>query len=619
VAIDIGTSPALVSNGGSFTSLSTASFTRPAAGSLLVVKVMALSSTVPTVSGGSLTWTRRIKEAGSYVEIWTAEVTGSGSMTVTLGNLSDGTGFGICAGMKVSAVTGHAVTGYIGQTGSGVSTSNTLNAAGYTSSANNSRGFFAALESNGLGVPTSTDTGFGWTASTPFFSTSGIAVLKAANTPTSGTPVSFNADAPGATAADWSWAALEIKPGGVGAEIVVDTIAVASTMPAPTVQVSASPTPGSIAVATSMPTPAVSAGVHAHPSTIAVAVAMPAPSVTTEDAELVELDTITVSVALPAPAVSIAAAPTMATIAVAATMYAPTIQVSANVTLATIAAAVEMPAPSTTVPVLPGDQISRAGQIEWNGFLLGSGTPYSWQELQGWVDSAPWISGNVERPDSSGSYPGRPYLAERAISWSTLIKAARDSIGQTVHDLVMATGPAQSEDEGWLVIWDWDDLQPWLVRAHLSQRQPGPINVQARLGLMRGALQWIASDPRRYDPVRSSLTIPKDTPTSILNNGNDSTPGELRFPGPCTAPQVENVNTDRVIAFSTTVADGETLVVDVAQGTAAIGDTNHLNDLVEGSSSVQDFVFNPGANELLYTTDSGGTAGMETFWRHAVS
>ncbi|MEV4837797.1 hypothetical protein AB0K05_24965 [Nonomuraea sp. NPDC049486] len=406
---------------------------------------------------------------------------------------------------------------------------------------------------------------------------------------------------------------------GEDAEATPGTVAAVAAVPDPVVGIGAEPIPATVAATAALPGPDVSAGSTATPATVAVEAAVPAPSVTTQDVELVVPATIEAAAGVPDPAVAASADATLNTIEAVAALYGPDVSSSASVTLATVAVVADVPAPSVTVPVLPGDQISRAGQIEWNGFLLGSLTPYSWQELQGWTDSAPFISGNVDRPDSSGSYPGQPYTAERTINWGMLIKAPRATMGQVVHDLVMATGPAQSEDEGWLVIWDFDDLQPRLVRAHLADRLPGPINQQARLGLMRGALQWIASDPRRYDPVRSSLTIAKDVETSILNNGNDSTPGELRFPGPATGIQVENLTTDRVIAFSTTVADGETLIVDVKEGTVAIGDTNKLNDLVEGSSSVQDFVFDPGPNTLFYTADTGGTAGMETFWRHAVS
>ena len=617
MAIDIsGSSPAL-GTGNSGDSVTSDSFTRPAA-ALLVAMVMGLSDDPFTVSGGSLTWTRRVQRADSVarVEIWTAPVTGSGSMTVT----AAGTGGYDVVALKVDAVTGQHASP-IGNTGNNASTSNTLSVTGYTSSAAGSRGFFAACESNGLGSPTvqGGDTGFPWTDT--FGLLSGIAIRKASNTVSSGTAVTFGADAPGSGAADWIWCALEIKPAitSVDASVTAETVAVATTMPDPAVSASASTILAAVAAAAALPAPDVSASSQAHPDTIAVAADVPVPSVTTENAEIVELATVETSADIPDPAIAVSSNATLAAVDAVVQMYAPAIQADAHITLSTVAVLAGVHVPTVTVPVLPGDQITRAGQIEWDGTLLGSGTPYSWQDLQGWIDSAPFISGNVDRPDSSGSYPGQPYTAERVINWATLLKAPRDTIGQIVHDLVMATGPAQSADEGWLVVWDFDDVQPWLVRAHLSDRKPGPIDRNARLGLMRGGLQWTASDPRRYDPVRSSLTIAKDTPTSILNNGNDATPGELRFVGPCTAPQVENLTNDLVIAFDTVIGSDQTLVINVKEGLASIGDTDHVDDLIEGSTSIQDFVFAPGANELLFTCDSGGSAGMETFWRHAVS
>ncbi|WP_214327837.1 phage tail family protein [Nonomuraea sediminis] len=615
IAIDAG-SPAIATSGGTtVSSVTTGSFTRPAGG-LLVAMVMAYSDTEPAVSGGGLTWTKRV-ELGQ-VEIWTAPVTGSGSMTVTVDNLTGS--FGRAVSVKVDAVTGQHASSPIGASGSGSSTNNTLNVTGYTSTVDNSRGFMAALEGAGLGVPTSSDTGFGWSTSTGVTTVSGIAVRKSANTPTAGTAVTFNADAPGTSAADWDWVALEIKPASLDAPITTTTVAEVTAVPTPTVQVSASPTPATVTESTAVPAPSVSAGSTAHPTTVPVTTGVPDPSVTTQTTTVVTPGTVTETTSMPAPQLVATSHAALSSIDAIVQMYAPTLTADAHAGLTTISVLADVIAPSVTVPVLPGDAIFQPGQIEWNGFLLGNGTPYSWQELQGWIDSAPFVSGNVDRPDSSGSYPGQPYYAERVINWSTLMQARPEMVGQIVHDLVMATGPHQTEDEGWLVVWDFGDTQPWLVRAFLGDRKPGSIDRTAvHLGFLRGGLQWIASDPRRYNPVRSSLTIAKNSPTEILNNGNDATPGEIRIAGPCTGPQIDNVTLDLVIAFSTPLATGQTLVIDVKEGTASIGDTDHVNDLIEGSTSIRDFVFGPGANQLEFTCASGGTAGMDVFWRHAVS
>jgi hypothetical protein len=209
IAIDSG-SPALASNGG-VSSVSTASFTRPAGG-LLVAMVFAISNATYTVAGGSLTWTQR---ASGGADIWTAPVTGSGSMTVTVGNLVSGGFVGQGAAIKVVGLTGQSALDPIGATGAGESTTNNLNALGYTSTVAGSRGFFAGWESAISGAPTSTDTGFPWSFSvtSPFPATyRGLFSYKAANAPAQDADVTFNADASGTGTADWDWVALEIVP-----------------------------------------------------------------------------------------------------------------------------------------------------------------------------------------------------------------------------------------------------------------------------------------------------------------------------------------------------------------------------------------------------------------------
>jgi hypothetical protein len=209
IAIDSG-SPALAS-GGDVASVSTASFTRPAGG-LLVAMVYAISNSTYTVAGGSLTWTRQVTNSA---DIWTAPVTGSGSMTVTVGNLVTGGFTGRGAAIKVVGLTGQSLADPIGSSGTGASATNNLNALGYTSTVAGSRGFFAGLESNTGGAPTTTDTGFPWSFSltTPFPSTiRGLFSYKAANTSAQDADVTFNADASGTGTADWDWTALEIVP-----------------------------------------------------------------------------------------------------------------------------------------------------------------------------------------------------------------------------------------------------------------------------------------------------------------------------------------------------------------------------------------------------------------------
>ncbi|MCG5220258.1 phage tail family protein [Streptosporangium sp. KLBMP 9127] len=583
----------------------------PPAGSLLVAAIGAYSSS-PTISnsGTARTWTQRVVHGSvAGLRFYTApNPTALSGITVTAG--------GTNGGLRVWVVTGQHPSSPIGTTGTGSTTTNNATATAYTSTAGGSRAFLVAIEGNStyLAAPSSTDDEYAWQLSD---ASAGLAATKAANTATAGQVVTFNLDATGSATADWHWVALEILGASVDAEVTLTTVAVPAAMPAPAVSAGASAVPATIVVPTSMPRPATSAGASSTPATIAAAVAMPTPSVTTEDAEVVLLGTIAAATAMPTPAVQASSSAAPATIAAAAAMPTPVVQASAEVILSTIAVGAAMPRPVVSVPPLPGDRIVRAGQIEWNGFLLGSGTPYSWQELEGWRDSAPYISGNVDQPNANGSYPGQGYFGERILNWATLLKAPRLQVGQLLRDLQMATGRSQTEDEGALVIWDFDDAEPYLVYAHLSNRAPGKIDRNARLGRMRGGLQWICSGPEIFSVIRQSLPIPIDVETDVLNDGNEASPRVVyRIPGPCTTPQVENLTLDRVFGFDVDLADGEVLEIDVKYGNATVDGVDTLTTLIEGSTSVKDFVLGPGVNRLLWSAESGGTL-MNVLWRHA--
>ncbi|MFF4989621.1 hypothetical protein ACFY19_20680 [Streptosporangium saharense] len=614
MALAIGTSPALASKGDAV-SVTTSSFTR-AAGSLLVAMVMCTSDGAPTVSGGGLTWTRRSRRVGydaAYAEVWTAPVTGTGSMTVTVG--VTGTDQGVA--VKVDAVTGQHPTAPIGQSGNGESNANNANVTGYSSSVAGSRGFLASIEMSGAGTPSSTDTAFPWSQSVGggFYIATGMAVRKAANTSSAGTAVTFNLDASGTSAAEWFWAALEIVPASTETSVEITTVAVVSAVPSPTVSLGAEPTPTTVQPAVALPAPGVSAGVGATTAPVAATVAVPLPMVSTEEVELAQLDPIALAVGVPTPEVHASAAPTAEGVGAVVAMPSPTVQVHADVIMGVVALGVAVPVPVVTVPILPGDRISRPGQIEWNGTLLGSGTSYGWRELTGWRETPPVVLGNIDQPLGHGSYPGQPYAGERVINWATIIKVARSDMEQVLLDLEDATGVAESEDELPLVI---NDLgTSYLVYAHLTNRTPGPIDRRARLGVAQGALQWTCSDPRRYSVLRYSVTLPRDVETDVLNAGNAAAPYILRVPGPCVHPQIENATLDRVIAFNLTVPSGSRLEIDTKNGSVAIGTADHLHDLVEGSTSVKDFVLAPGANTILFTCDSGGDAGLDVLWRHA--
>lgn len=163
-----------------------------------------------SVSGGGLTWTRRIQRSTGfpgYAEIWTAPcAAGASGIAITLTSVG---AFGVAfsAALKVDVYTGADLLAPVGATGQGSTTTNNATINAYTSTVAESRGVCAAHETGSLGLPSSTDQAF------PFALEwmDGLVARKASNTAALGT-VQFNLDAAGTGAADWQWAALEILP-----------------------------------------------------------------------------------------------------------------------------------------------------------------------------------------------------------------------------------------------------------------------------------------------------------------------------------------------------------------------------------------------------------------------
>lgn len=198
----------------------TASFTAPS-GAVLVACVSSNTSaggnpTLTVTDSGGLTWTARVTRlqsqgggsTGGTSAIWTAVTATSAARTVTA--TASGTGTAVGISVKCYVVTGGDTTTPNGATASGASQVNNTTTTAYVSTVNNSRGFVAATDWNTLGAPTSTDTGDGANVTGDV---SVLSAFKAADTATSGTSVTFNLDAAGASIPDWTWASLEIRPG----------------------------------------------------------------------------------------------------------------------------------------------------------------------------------------------------------------------------------------------------------------------------------------------------------------------------------------------------------------------------------------------------------------------
>lgn len=286
-----------------------------------------------------------------------------------------------------------------------------------------------------------------------------------------------------------------------------------------------------------------------------------------------------------------------------------------------------------------GDTITRDGQIEWAGTLIGSGTSYRWIELAGWEDTPGLDSGNVLRPVRHGAWPGRRYAQERIITLTSRISVdVPADFGAAVTAIRRATPIADDETELPLIIRTRGG-ETLLSYAAVSARII-PNDRQAGIGRGQLSLQWTASDPRRYgldehtetipQPVAgvglvypltyplSYGTAPESGARTLLNGGDVATNPVLTITGPCTTPLIVNTTTDRQLELAVIVAAGEQLVIDTSAGTALLAGADRQGSVTEASVPIEDFELASGPNDLAFraTTFSTGASVVLT-WRDA--
>ena len=285
-----------------------------------------------------------------------------------------------------------------------------------------------------------------------------------------------------------------------------------------------------------------------------------------------------------------------------------------------------------------GDLITQDGQLEFNGLLLGGGTVYGWRQLDGWDDLPPLQAANATRPSQHGSYPGQLVAGERVITWDFLISTTVAAFPAAVAALRAATAVPSGDVEIPLVI----QLagQKLLVNARCTQRAVGAPKTYP-LGYVTGALQFVASQPRRYTAVQSTastglptagtglvypLVYPLDygsggTPGAVqaLNAGDTATPCVLTVRGPATMPSVANQTLNKTLEFSITLAGSDVLTVDTAAGTVLLnGTANRLYTLTAKSTPVEDWLLAPSINDVAFRATAYDAAALLTVtWRSA--
>ncbi|MET7811787.1 hypothetical protein ABZT26_13115 [Streptomyces sp. NPDC005395] len=162
-----------------------------------------------------------------------------------------------------------------------------------------------------------------------------------------------------------------------------------------------------------------------------------------------------------------------------------------------------------------GALVTQPGHVQYGDLLLGPGTPYRWRSLTGWEELPPLDSGTVQRADAHGAFPGLLLAQSRTIGVDGLVvRAPRAQIGEVVGRLSAATAPRL--DEIPLVAW-LDERGPLLTYARATRRAV-PTTTGYRLGtIVGGAIEFVATDPRRYALAEQAATATLPLPESGLD------------------------------------------------------------------------------------------------------
>lgn len=267
-----------------------------------------------------------------------------------------------------------------------------------------------------------------------------------------------------------------------------------------------------------------------------------------------------------------------------------------------------------------GAQVVRPGQVQFGPMLLGGGTSAGWRELVGWRDHPDAQVADSQRPQAHGTYAGAVFGDSLAVTFTYLLRGTPDEKARDLDTIERWT--ALDGIERALVV--DDGTGPWLRMARVIGRTV-PMDRHFRHGPVECSVQFLCADPRRYalDVQTETVTLPKssggmqyplDYPLTYgestsgaltaRNDGSVATPLVVSFIGPLANPVL--IASDWTLGFDIVLADGETLVVDTAEGTALLnGSADRLYAIANTSSPLELCLLRPGSTNLSMTATAG--------------
>lgn len=262
-----------------------------------------------------------------------------------------------------------------------------------------------------------------------------------------------------------------------------------------------------------------------------------------------------------------------------------------------------------------GDLITRAGQAEIRGVLLGPGTPYAIESWDG-LGLPEVRSDDVDLESADGASGGADLYGPRTITADLGISAPSRSALADRRDEIAA---AFARSNGSATVVEMalrlaDETRLLYVRP---RRLSLPWETFETVGMMLGgAFQVVALDPIAYAATETveTLTIAasgSSVDVPVTNGGNARALPTIAIDGPATDPIVTNLTTGLALRTEVTLTAGQTLTI-------AVGHAGVSMDLDGtpgwwGAADLEPMVLEPGAQTLRYSrTNTPAVASTAT-------
>lgn len=283
---------------------------------------------------------------------------------------------------------------------------------------------------------------------------------------------------------------------------------------------------------------------------------------------------------------------------------------------------------------MAGELVARNGDIEWGGLLIGAGSDYAVQRINGWLGLPGARRVSTDRPGRHGALPGELRAGERIIEADLRIRQGVN-FDDARNALAAVLAWSENPTEQPLVIQQNGEATQVSARV-INFDLPGP--AEYAVGYAPCSIQWAASDPKRYSTTlqqettglpeasSSGLAFPLAFPLdfgpglaggqiTLTNNGNAAAWPVFEVTGPIFGPVITDTESGRALTFDAgfEILAGQTLRIDSDLGTVAIGPASRRNEL----TSAAWFSIPPGTSRQIRFTATSGTGLLTGYVRDA--